>query len=260
MSQSASIDEKAYTAELNREAGIPLYRQLEKRFCAMLQEGTLTHGEQLPSEAELMEQYGVSRTTVRLALKELEGKGLICRERGRGTYVSRTKIEHPTTVVTSFTEDITNRGERPGSITLFAEPIFPSATLAAKLRISQQARVIKLERIRTADGEPVGLHISHLVGALVPGLDLEELKENDISLYSILRREVGLSWGEAIETLEARLADERQRHLLLLPKGAPVLYIERLTMLRNGAPFEFSQMIYRADRYKSTVRLYVEDK
>ena len=75
MSQSASIDEKAYTAELNREAGIPLYRQLEKRFCAMLQEGTLTHGEQLPSEAELMEQYGVSRTTVRLALKELEGKG-----------------------------------------------------------------------------------------------------------------------------------------------------------------------------------------
>ena len=249
MSQSASIDEKAYTAELNREAGIPLYRQLEKRFCAMLQEGTLTHGEQLPSEAELMEQYGVSRTTVRLALKELEGKGLICRERGRGTYVSRTKIEHPTTVVTSFTEDITNRGERPGSITLFAEPIFPSATLAAKLRISQQARVIKLERIHTADGEPVGLHISHLVGALVPGLDLEELKENDISLYSILRREVGLSWGE-----------ERQRHLLLLPKGAPVLYIERLTMLRNGAPFEFSQMIYRADRYKSTVRLYVEDK
>ena len=69
MSQAADIEAKIYPAELDRKAGIPLYRQLEKRFCAMLQDGALTHGEQLPSEAEMMEQFGVSRTTVRLALK-----------------------------------------------------------------------------------------------------------------------------------------------------------------------------------------------
>ena len=169
----------------------------KKRFCAMLQDGALTHGEQLPSEAEMMEQFGVSRTTVRLALKELEGKGLICRERGRGHYVSRTKIEHPATVVTSFTEDIANRGERPGSITLFAEPIFSLAHAggqAAHLPAGAGHQAGTRAHCRRRAGGPAH---THLVGALVPGLDLEELKKNDISLYSILRRELGLSWGEA---------------------------------------------------------------
>ncbi|MEG2263880.1 MAG: GntR family transcriptional regulator [Acinetobacter sp.] len=245
--------------ELARSCNIPLYRQLEQLIRSMAEDGSLVNGQMLPSELEMIEKYHVSRTTVRQALKELETDGLLRREQGKGTFLCDAKLEHPLFTASSFTNDILNKGSVPGSITLFNERILPSKQLNMVLHLSNNEAVFKLERIRTVDGEPVGIHSTHLVCKLSNGLDASMLQKDNISLYHILQTELGLHLGEAVETLEAALCDERQRQFLGLNKGAPVLKIERLVYLQTGEPFEFSQMVYRADRYKSVVKMHVSE-
>ena len=179
-----STSSKGTFNELERDGGIPLYRQLEQQLRSMVEDGTLAYGQMLPSEMEMIENYQVSRTTIRQAIRELEAAGLVRREQGKGTFVCRAKLEHPLYSASSFTKDILNKGGVPGGITLFAEQIIPGKTLGMELRLKTGETVIKLERLRTVDGEPVGIHTTHLVSHLAKGLDLSRLLEDNFSLYT----------------------------------------------------------------------------
>jgi GntR family transcriptional regulator len=235
---------------LKRTKDKPLYSQLEQFIKEKIEDNIWKPGQLIPSEAELINQYGVSRTTVRQALGLLVFEGYLQREKGKGTFVTETKFERPLNVATSFTNDIISQGHKPGSITLFAEEIMPSVRIATKLRLRNNSTVIKLERIRTVDGKPVGLHTSSIVRKLVPNLKLNDLKIDNISLYEILQKKMGLKFKEATETLEASIADEREKILLGVAKGFPILHVERITYLTNGRPIEHVDMIYLADHYK----------
>src|SRR5262252_10465515 len=115
---------------------------------------SLEVGQAIPSERRLSEELGASRLTIRAALDELVREGHLTRRHGSGTYVSRPKIAQPLTL-TSFSEDMRRRGMVPGSRTLELITTTAGARLAHRLGVSPETRLIRVKRLRLADGQPM---------------------------------------------------------------------------------------------------------
>ena len=144
-----------------------------------LVDGGLDPHVQLPTERELAEQFEVSRLTVRRVLDRLERDGLVYRVQGAGTFVSSPRITK-SVELTSFSEDMADRGLRPGSKVVRAEIAPAGAQVGYALGLSPADEVVHLERIRTADDEPMCLERSFVPVSLVPGLLEKDLTRSFI--------------------------------------------------------------------------------
>ena len=151
----------------------------------------LQPGALLPSERLLAERYGVARATVTQAVEGLASRGLVYRVHGSGTFVAEPKFRQPLTL-TSFTEDMRARGMTPGSIVRSQAVVPASEVVARHLAMVPGSPVVHLERVRTADGEPMALERTHLPAQRLPGLELADLA--DASLYELLERRWGCGW------------------------------------------------------------------
>ena len=240
--------------DLNKKSSLPLYLQLKEILQSKIESSELKPHARLPSERELAEEFGISRMTVRQTLSELAHQGLVYAIVGKGTYVAEPKIDQNLQLLTSFTEDMRNRGLRASSRLLRADLIPASPKLADILHIQHRAEVVKLERLRLADNIPLCLETPHLPHHLCPDILQHDLESR--SLYAILRNEYGLKLGEASQTIEAALANEREIELLHLHAPSPVLLIERKTLLDGGHVIEYVKSAYRGDRYKFYTTLH----
>jgi GntR family transcriptional regulator len=119
-------------------------------------------GDPIPSERELSERYGISRMTARQAVAELVTERLLYREQGRGTFVIRPTIRQQLLRLTGFSEDMRVRQQRPGARVLAAEMTPADAETAGHLRINVGRPIVRLRRLRLADGEPLALETAHL--------------------------------------------------------------------------------------------------
>lgn len=225
-----------------------LYVRIKDWLRLEIESGRYKRGDQIPTEEELMKRFGVSRATVRRAIQELVLEGWLYRVQGSGTFVAKPKYHQTLSRLTSFTEDMINLGLTPKSelIQFQTEPVDPS--IAEALKIPPGSEVLKIERLRFADNEPMATNISFLPRKLVPDLTAEELKEG--SLYYLLERKYGYVLSRAEETLEPILADKYTAKLLRVPVGTPLLLVEGVVYLKNGTPIEWLQIRYRGDRYK----------
>jgi len=235
-------------AALERNSPLPLYHQLFELLLGQIVGGQIKPHEAIPTELELSEMYGVSRITVRRALDELERRGYIQRERGRGTFVSPAHVQRAAAKLTSFSEEIEARGMRPGGrlLALRREPA--AGRIAHELQVEPGTPVWMVERLRLADGECIVLNLSYL--HLPDSITLtEEELTRETSLWSILERK-GIRMVAADKTIEATVADEEQARYLQVPRGAPLLLVEGVVFAGDDTPIEFHQLIGRADRYK----------
>src|SRR5436189_5267654 len=149
----------------------------------------LTVGEAIPSERQLSADFGVSRLTVRAALDELVREGHLVRRRGAGTFVSEPKIAQELTL-TSFTDDMRQRGLVPASRTLELNVVSAGARLGRLLHVSPSEQVVVVKRLRLADRETMAIETLHVREALVPGLSAQDLAEG--SVYELLRERNGI--------------------------------------------------------------------
>src|SRR5262245_51547167 len=117
--------------------------------------GTFRPGSQLPTEAELCEMLGVSRTVVREALRVLEDDGLVARRHGVGTFVRNHPILKNLNFNFGITEMIESAGFQPGTSLLEIKKENANAEQAEQLRVPVGTHLITVERVRTADGRPV---------------------------------------------------------------------------------------------------------
>ena len=204
-------------------------------------------GEAIPSERQLTADLGVSRLTVRAALDELVRDGYLVRRRGSGTFVSEPKIAQELTM-TSFTEDMQNRGMSPASRTLELKIVPAGAQLGRLLHVSPSEPVMVAKRLRLADHETMAIETLHVRESLVPDLTAADLQEH--SFYELLRKRYVTTIAGGVQTIEPTVTDDEESEALGVPLHSPAFLFERVSRDSSGAVVEFVRSVYRGDRYR----------
>jgi GntR family transcriptional regulator len=232
-------------------ARIPKYYAVKRQLLELTR--TMAPGTPVPPERELALRYGTSRTTVRQALAELVVEGRLLRMQGRGTFVAMPKVAQMLEL-SSYTEGMRAQGLNPQTVVLDTGYIPADDQLAGLLGIRAGSRVLRIHRLRLADGEPMSVDFSHLSAQRFPGL--RRNLDRHPSLYEALATDYGVEIAEAQETIETGLADPRDAPLLRVDVGMPLLLLSRHSFDPAGIPVEWAQSRYRGDRYKLVTRLH----
>jgi GntR family transcriptional regulator len=213
----------------------------------------LAVGDALPPERVLAARFQVSRMTLRRAVEELVREGRLERRHGAGTFVAEPKIAQGL-AVTSFSEDMRQRGAVPSSRTLAVDEVLAGALLGRRLEISPGERVTRVARLRLADGAPMAVETLHVPQAMAPGLTGDMLANQ--SFYELLAAHYGVVLGGGRQTIEATVTDETESELLEVPLHSPAFLFERISRAADGRVVEFVRSVYRGDRYQFTVDLH----
>ena len=210
----------------------------------------LDRGMSLPPERQLAEQLGTSRTTLRKALAELAGEGVLRRTQGSGNYVAPPKVVH-VRQLSSLTDDLKAEGMQASSRILGLEQVRADKTVAEHLEIEPGERIRLLTRLRLVDGEPLAIEEAHLPGAL-PRLEAR-LAETG-SLYAALRDHYDRGVHSVEDTVETALAAPDQAELLQIATGQPMLLVHRTSRDNTGRVVEWTRSVYRGDRFRFVAR------
>lgn len=237
---------------VDKSSVVPIYYQLKTLIQNRIASGEYPIGTRLPSERELCEMYEISRMTVRQAINDLVNEGRLMREQGRGTFVAKPKIEQGLFALSSFTEEMKRRNMTPGAKLLDFRVTTAEGRAAERLGVAEGEQIHEVTRLRLADNEPMAIEISNLPLRYVPNLTSDMVASG--SLYETLRNR-GITMAYAEQTLEASLAKAKEAEILRVKPKAPVLLMERTTYMANGQAVEYVKSIYRADRYRFSIRL-----
>ncbi|WP_069815588.1 GntR family transcriptional regulator [Streptomyces sp. TP-A0874] len=248
--QEAVAEESTGSPGGRRVARVPKYYRLKRHLLEMTER--LPPGSAVPPERALATEFDTSRTTVRQALQELVVEGRLERIQGKGTFVAKPKVAQALQL-TSYTEDMRAQGLEPTSQLLDIGYVVADDRLAGSLGVEAGGRVLRIERLRLASGEPMAIETTHLSAKRFPALRRSLVKYS--SLYTALAEVYGVRPAEAEETIETSLATPREAGLLGTDVGLPMLMLSRHSVDAEGAPVEWVRSVYRGDRYKFIARL-----
>jgi len=233
---------------MTKRTGNSLYFNIKEQLLKQIQSGVYKVGERLPTEADLCQLYAASRTTIRLALSELEVQGILERIQGKGTFVKRKELQLIQT--RSFTEDVLMQGKEPTSKIIEAKVIPAEVPLDEFLQIPLNSPVNQLLRVRYADGEPLLYERTYIAWSMAPGLVNDY---TDGSLFSFLETKHQLKAHRSVEQLKPILADKTAKKLLGIKEGSPCLQVKTFTYLADNKPMEYSFGVFRGDFSSYTI-------
>jgi GntR family transcriptional regulator len=232
---------------------VPLYHQLKLVLQRDIEQGMYKPGGRLPSEPELIRQYGVSRITVRQALDELEAEGRVMRRHGKGTYVAEPRIEQELVRLTDFVEDMQQAGQNPSSrmLAFVHEPAGPA--IANALGIASGTEVVRVDRLRLAEGRPIAYDTTWLplrFGDLLAGMDLTQE-----TIYHLLETRYTVPVLSGTFYITAAEATAPQAGHLEVAPGSALLVIQRISYTTGDIPVYIQERFYRPDRVQYRVML-----
>jgi len=232
---------------------LPLYERVESVLAAGIADGSLPPETQLPAEERLIEQFKVSRTTVRKAIQNLIERGLVEVRRGKGTFVTQPKITQELTELTGFVEDMQTLGRHATARLLDKRIVAADEAVAHHLALAPGTLVVRLRRVRLADGVAVSFDETYLprdIGEKVAGNDLEAEP-----VFSLLENRYDTPLVEAEYKLEAAAADPDAARALQVPTGSPIFLIERTSYTAENRPVDYERLHYRGGLIRFVTRL-----
>lgn len=229
---------------LDRNSPMPLWAQLETALKARLDTGEFD--DRFPTDAELVDEYSVSRHTVREAIRHLNSSGILRRERGRGTVINRSEFEQPLGALYSLFRSVESSGATQRSRVLeLREDMDP--VIAERLGLTPDAPLLYVERIRFADDIPLALDRSWLPMKLAKKLLSSNFEHT--ALYDELDKKCGTRPDAGWERIAPVLPTPEQRTALAMRRGEAAFFLERLGTA-GGDPIEWRTTLIRGDRYR----------
>ena len=205
----------------------------------------------LLTEAELVKHFGVSRVTIRNAIRPLVDEGMFARERGRGTFLRSNKPENWVGRLLGFSETIRDAGYEPGARILHQGMTNRHDDTVRELL--QERAVWELKRVRLADDTPIAIEHAYYPPDI--GLELEKRDLTSILTYRVFESELGLEIKEASQTISATRAEAASATLLGVELRSPLISMQRLTTSVDGRPLELLRSVYRPDYFQFTISL-----
>lgn len=228
-------------SERNKE---PLYAQIMHILEQQVRGGRYSPGDKLPTQQQLANHFEVSLAPVKQALRELEERGVVATHQGRGTYVmditplSEEIIE--ANRIPCFTREMHESGREPSSLVLTIEQVAAAQQpqAAEELRVQPADKLVRIERVRCADGRPLCLQHSYFPADPLTGIIERGLGEKE-ALSEVLREEFGIIITAFRQRITATAAQPRDAQYLKVKVGAPLLLVERTSYLGTREPIEF---------------------
>ncbi|RVV97354.1 GntR family transcriptional regulator [Mesobaculum littorinae] len=232
----------------NSTPELPRYRALANLLTQQIESGEFAPGAALPPERALAEMHAVSRVTIRKAIEQLSGVGLVEQRRGAGTFVAR-RVSQPLSILTSFSEDVAARGMVAKSRLVSSGTGIASPEEVIGLGVPPGTAVTRITRLRSADGQPLALEASTVLHDALPDPDMVTT-----SLYAVLG-DRGMRPVRAVQRLTAVAIDAYAAGLLKVAPGAPALLINRIGYAADDRAVEFTRSTFRGDRWDFVTEL-----
>ena len=228
------------------------YQELVKTLLDELSQGVYQKGERLPTTPELCERYGVSNTTVKRAMDELELQGIVARRRGSGVYIKETSAaKNSRAGRQSVSQQMSGMSaEYEGTQrTLMSEVhdysvVRPSPDIAEQLAMGSDEFAYHICRVRLVDGVPKVVEYTHMPISLIPNLHEDTLYA---SIYAFVEEDLGLKIGSAHRTIKAVMPTSDERAWLQIGDHEPLLEVRQVAYLADGRPFEYSVSRHTSD-------------
>jgi len=233
---------------LDIESSIPLHIQLSEELKREILQGAMK--EKIPPERELMEQYSISRSTVRRAIAALINEGILESRRGSGTYIYTRPVEEWLGNLATYNKTIDELGMKPGAKLLSHGVEFSSSELK---QITQMDKVYAINRLRLADDIPIAIETQYY--PLDIGFQLAKFDLNEIVLYEVLETSLGIKLWEADQVISSAMPTKEEAQLLDILESESILVIERTTCDYEGNLVEYLRGIFRSDMYAFRIKL-----
>ena len=247
------------SGELDPAIHRPVYRQIADHLRAAISSGRLGEGDQLPSEAQLMEYYGVARMTVRNAIKVLVDESLVTVEHGRGVYVRRRPPvrrlasdrfarRHRKGGKAAFLTEAEQVGSAPTVDRIEVSVVLPPAEIAERLRLKEGGETVVRSRRYLLDGRPMETAVSYIPADLARGTPISDPNPGPGGIYARLE-EQGHVLERFTEDVSARMPTAEESGSLSLPPAVPVIHLVRTAYDTEGRAVEVCDTVMAADAY-----------
>ncbi len=238
---------------LRRSDGVPIYVQVAEDLEGAMLRGEYGVGDRLPTEHALAEKYAINRHTAGQALNQLQGKGLVVRVRGRGTFVRPGRVDYRVAEKMSFTDSVSRVGLKASRKILSVRRVRALGRMPEAMKVPAGEPLVARESVSFAGEIPLDYSVKHFRENLFPGA--EGVLHNPRSSRALIESHYGAKLYRGRSTFEIEPADSGCSRHLGVQSGASLLRVESLDTLEDGTPAEWGVTYFRGDATRMQVHI-----